>query len=146
MYSPMWTQEEKESLARKVYTVHGPNKITAIKELRERLGCGLYEAKGLIDIAMGEIPSKVTGEILATTVEEKRSIIDTEWNAKAAEKWIRAQAAVLSREAKYYRENAKDCSSDEDEFRCWLSNGMGIDDEQEQNEIIAKIHGKDSGK
>lgn len=61
------------------------------------------------------------------------------WSSTAARKWLLSYARSLSSEAKYIRENADGFAENEEEFRCGLANGLGIDDEEEQTEIIRKF-------
>lgn len=169
------TQAEKEAIAVEIVTKHGRQIIPGIKEIRERLDCGLYEAKELSDIARRKTqtterdylaqdllrvhgPKHAPGELVARTqltreqaeriiadLVQAQSAVPTptvqpNWNAKSAERWLRSYAAHLSREAKYIRENAAGFASDEDEFRCGLANGLGIDDVKEQDEIVVEVH------
>lgn len=73
---------------------------------------------------------------------EAPTITFPQWSAKAARKWLMSYARSLSNEAKYIRENADGFAENEEEFRCGLANGLGIDDEEEQNEIIEKFLGR----
>lgn len=62
------------------------------------------------------------------------------WSVSAVRKWLMSYARSLSNEAKYIRANADGFAENEDEFRCGLANGLGIDDEDEQTAIIEKIN------
>lgn len=145
--TPKHSQAEMEAVARESWARHKPEMVATIKEIRATLDIGLYEAKGLCDIARGIEPSKVEPSTYDThgslgsiskAIEYVKSL--DEWDSVKAEKWLRKYAAHLAREAKYIRENANGFAHDEEEFRCGLANGLGIDDEKEQDEIIAKIH------
>lgn len=168
------SQAEIEAIAHEAWARHNPNFIPAIKEIREKLNCGLKEAKELSEIARSVLTTNVESRKLELarrvlsvhgseyaarelvprldcSLSEAEALIklvttppakepDYIWSAKGAEKWLRKRAAYLAREAKYIRENADGFAQDEDEFRCGLANGLGIDDKKEQNEIIAEIH------
>lgn len=171
------TQAEKESIAIEIVTKHGRHYTDGIKEIRNRLDCGLTEAKDLSDIARHRTgtterdylaqdvlrvhgPEYAAGELAARTNlsrEQAQQIIadlmqaqaqstvptptiQPNWNVKSAERWLRSYAAHLSRTARYIRENAAGFAENEDEFRCGLANGLGIDDVAEQDEIIAEVH------
>lgn len=173
----MFSQAEREAVARESWARHSPNMIATIKEIRATLDIGLYEAKDLyliaLDPTLTQVPSsklelarkvlsvhglehaaKELAPRLDCSPDEAQSLVrlvspDTsrvstsphyEWNSGSAEKWLRKYAAHLAREAKYIRENANGFACNEDEFRCGLANGLGIDDEKEQDEIISEIH------
>ncbi len=66
-------------------------------------------------------------------------IYSLNWSPTAAREWLMSYARSLSSEAKYIRENADGFAENEEEFRCGLANGLGIDGKEEQTEIIRKF-------
>lgn len=161
---------EQELISLESCARHGDKVIDGIKEICSRIdpALSLEVARNLYvwaseseiielaikvlevhkDHAPGELAARSnlskedTGRVIDALSKPQAPASFDSWSSSAARKWLMSYAKSLSRVARYIRENADGFAENEDEFRRGLANGLGIDDEEEQTEIIAKFLAK----